>query len=1034
MKYITKRDGSQEPYDPGKIQAVIQKAFSRTSENSEENIQSVLTYFVNHFSKLDTVEEIQDAVEKSLMAKKFFETAKEFILYRKQRENIRNSKTSLTKTFREVLSADGSDISRENANVDGKAPMGLMLLFGSEIEKDYVKRYMISPRFTELHESGDIHIHDLNMYACTFNCCNIGLKDLLGKGFNTGHGNIREPQSIQSAMSLTAIIVQANQNDMFGGQGIPLWDYELTKYVSKSFGKRLKEVLEIYLGYDLKDNTITDYVNARYENTGTVLGDLDDVKSFISFLGKENTDKIVSKALQLTEKDVFQACEGFVHNLNTLNSRCLPKDEEVVVFNGTKPICDIDVGDSVLSLNSEIGKFEYKKVLKTFNNGIKELMTVTFSSGQKIKMTPDHKVFTSEGFKEIQYAENILTNYGFAEIVSKTKSEPEEVFDIEVQDNHNFCVKDKNSDGFSVVHNCGSQVPFSSINYGTCTTEEGRLLIKSILKATEQGLGNHETPIFPVQIFKVKEGINANPEDPNYDLFNLACEVSAKRMYPNFVNIDVPGNIEYYEEGKPETEMATMGALSCHSTVELFNYNLSSEDNGYKVTLRFDEVEKYLIENNLCSEPIRFDKDTLYYNVNNVYIRDSIAGTNVRVKKFMIFSATQQWYRVDCTYSCDGVLKPYSFVATEDHPVPVGYGTRTLVRDLKPSNTLIPALKEFKIQGIKVDRVQPIEKRYIGYDFETGSDRFDTDIIVSHNCRTKVLSRLDGSARTTNRGNIAFCTINLPRLGILADHSVDKFFEMLDQRITDCIDELMERVKFLCSKKVCNFPFLMGQNIYLGAENLGWNDSIEPALRNGTLAVGFIGIAEALVALTGKHHGESEESYELALRIVRTIRDRTDKATEDLGWQFGCFATPAEGLSERFVKIDKKKFGIIEGVTDRQFYTNSFHIPVYFPITATRKMQLEGRFHEICNAGAITYVEMDGDPLQNLSAFKKIVDYSRKCGISYFSINHNLDRCPICGFQGIIPTDTCPNCGWKEGDEISLEELEARGIDTKRFR
>lgn len=722
MKYITKRDGSKEPYNIGKIQNVIQKAFARTDENSEENIQAVLTYFINHFSALKTVEEIQDAVEKSLMAKKFFKTAKEFILYRKQRENIRNSKTSLTKTFREVLSADGSDISRENANVDGKAPMGLMLLFGSEIEKDYVKRYMISPRFTELHESGDIHIHDLNMYACTFNCCNIGLKDLLGKGFNTGHGNIREPQSIQSAMSLTAIIIQANQNDMFGGQGIPLWDYELTKYVAKSFGKRLKEVLEIYLGYDLKDNTITDFVDARFERSGTVLGDLDDVKSFISFLGKENTDKIVSKAVQLTEKDVFQACEGFVHNLNTLNSRC------------------------------------------------------------------------------------------------------------------------------------GSQVPFSSINYGTCTTEEGRLLIKSILKATEQGLGNHETPIFPVQIFKVKEGINANPEDPNYDLFKLACEVSAKRMYPNFVNIDVRGNIEYYEKGKPETEMATMG------------------------------------------------------------------------------------------------------------------------------------------------------------------------------CRTKVLSRLDGSARTTNRGNIAFCTINLPRLGILAEHNIDKFFEMLDQRITDCIDELMERVKFLCTKKVCNFPFLMGQNIYLGAENLGWNDSIEPALRNGTLAVGFIGIAEALVALTGKHHGESDECYELALKIVQKIRARTDKATKEYGWQFGCFATPAEGLSERFVKIDKKRFGSIEGVTDRQFYTNSFHIPVYFPITATRKMQLEGRFHEICNAGAITYVEMDGDPSQNLDAFEKLVHFSRKCGISYFSINHDLDRCPICGFQGIIPTDTCPNCGWKEGTEIDVQELKDKGL------
>ena len=895
MKYITKRDGSQEPYDLGKIQAVIQKAFSRTSENSEENIQSVLTYFVNHFSKLDTVEEIQDAVEKSLMAKKFFETAKEFILYRKQRENIRNSKTSLTKTFREVLNADGSDISRENANVDGKAPMGLMLLFGSEIEKDYVKRYMISPRFTELHESGDIHIHDLNMYACTFNCCNIGLKNLLEKGFSTGHGTIRPPQSIHTALTIAAIVIQANQNDMFGGQGIPLFDYEISPYIAKSFGKRLKEVIEIYLGFDIKDNTIKDFIDCLYDRTGTVLGNLDEVKGFINSLTGENTDRIVDKAVKLTENDVFQACEGFVHNLNTLNSRC------------------------------------------------------------------------------------------------------------------------------------GSQVPFSSINYGTCKTKEGQMLIENILKATDNGLGNKETSIFPVQIFKIKEGVNAEEGDPSYDLFVKACEVSAKRMYPNFVNIDVPGNIEYYQEGKPETEMATMGALSGETKVTLFTTCTAYSG----ITLRLDEVEM-----NFVGDPIQFDENTVYYNTEGLFIYDNIANRYAEIKKFMKFRVTKPWYRIHCRANSLNGHSFFDFLATEDHPLPVN-GVRTLVSDLKEGDVLEVSAKyaaEMLADAAEVIRIEKVSGEYIGYDFETSTDRFDTDYIVSHNCRTKTLAMLDGSARVTNRGNIAFTTINLPRLGIISEHNIEKFFELLDQRITDCIDELLERVNYIKTKKVYNFPFLMGQNIYLGAEKLGWNDSIEPALKNGTLAVGFIGIAEALKALTGKHHGESEKSYELALKIVRTIRERTDKATKEYGWQFGCFATPAEGLSERFVKIDKKKFGVIEGVTDREFYTNSFHIPVYYPITATKKMILEGKFHELCNAGAITYVEMDGDPSQNLDAFIKLVKFSRKCGISYFSINHSLDRCPVCGFQGIIESDVCPNCGWKEGTEISLEELEARGIDTKRFR
>lgn len=405
MKYIIKRDGSQEPYDLGKIQNVIQKAFQRTDEYSEENIKSVLTYFLNHFSKLNSVEEIQDAVEKSLMAKKFFKTAKEFIVYRKQRENIRNSKTSLTKTFKEVLSADGSDISRENANVDGKAPMGLMLLFGSEIEKDYVKRYMISPRFTELHENGDIHIHDMNMYACTFNCCNIGLKNLLGKGFSTGHGTIRPPQSIQTALTQTAIIIQANQNDMFGGQGIPLWDYEISPYIAKSFGKHLKEVIEIYLGYNIKDNTIRDFVDCLYDRTGTVLGNLDEVKGFINSLTGENTDRIVDKAVELTKNDVFQACEGFVHNLNTLNSRCLPQTENVVTLS-LKSARDINKmseieKDALRELATEL--YKTRKISE-----VAEELGVTPRVGRKILMKlgiplrdkKEAAKFVNERFKE----------------------------------------------------------------------------------------------------------------------------------------------------------------------------------------------------------------------------------------------------------------------------------------------------------------------------------------------------------------------------------------------------------------------------------------------------------------------------------------------------------------------------------------------------------------------------------------------------------------------------------------------------------
>ena len=895
---IEKRDGTLEQFNLSKIRNAISNVLE------EKDINTVLTKIEKNLPKKNkvTVEEIQDIVEKTLMSLKFFEQGKSYILYRKQRENIRNSKTSLTKTFKEVLDADGSDISRENANVDGKAPMGLMLLFGSEIEKDYVKRYMISPKFTELHDNGDIHIHDLNMYACTFNCCNIGLKELFRKGFNTGHGTLRPPQSISTALTQAAIVVQANQNDMYGGQGIPLFDYELSPYIAKTLGSNIKDTIESVLGQEI-DFNFKDFCYSLCEKNNSSLVDesLKELESKIYEFVGDKTKKVLELSRKRTFKDTFQACEGFVHNLNSLNSRA------------------------------------------------------------------------------------------------------------------------------------GSQVPFSSINYGTNTTPEGQMLIENTLEATEEGLGNGETSIFPVQIFKIKEGVNANPGDPNYYLLEKAVEVTSKRMYPNFVNIDVPGNIEYYQEGKPETEMATMGALSSSSSVELFNFTVPPCDINFKTKLFFNEVEDYLVKNKLVGEPIQFDKDTVYYNTDGVYIFDSDFGGVVKVKKFMIFKTSQQWYRIHCVLRNKGYTMDWSFDATEDHPLPVVGKGRTFISDLKEGDFISASLGT-EWESVKVIGKEKLDIQKTGYDFETESDKFDTDYIVSHNCRTKTLAMMDGTGRVTNRGNIAFTTINLPRLGILAEHSIETFFELLDQRITDCIDELLERVDYIKTKKVYNFPFLMGQNIYLGAENLGWNDSIEKALRNGTLAVGFIGIAEALKALIGKHHGESEEAYKLALKIVKRIRERTDQATSETGWMFGCFATPAEGLAERFAKIDQKKFGIIEGVTDRKFYTNSFHIPVYFPITATKKMQKEGPFHSLCNAGAITYVEMDGDPSKNLKAVMKLVQFSRKCGISYFSINHSVDRCPVCGYEGIIETDVCPHCGWKEGEEISLEELEKKGIDTKKLR
>jgi anaerobic ribonucleoside-triphosphate reductase len=401
----------------------------------------------------------------------------------------------------------------------------------------------------------------------------------------------------------------------------------------------------------------------------------------------------------------------------------------------------------------------------------------------------------------------------------------------------------------SLIHNlntmhsrAGAQTPFSSINYGMDTSTEGRMVVRNMLLVTEVGLGNGETPIFPIQIFRVKEGINFNPDDPNYDLFRLSCRVSAKRLFPNFSFQDATFNIKYYK-GTPETEIAYMG------------------------------------------------------------------------------------------------------------------------------------------------------------------------------CRTRVLGNVYDPTKEVSpgRGNLSFTTINLPRIALLSNKNIDWFFSELDRKIDLVVEQLLERFKIQAKKKVSNFPFLMGEGVWIDSENLGRNDELWDVLKHGTLSVGFIGLAETLKALLGVHHGESETAQNLGLDIITHMRERLDDISKKMRLNFTLLATPAEGLSGRFIRLDKEKFGIIEGVTDKEYYTNSFHIPVYFPISAFKKIQLEAPYHALTNAGHITYVELDGSPAGNVDAFEKIIRYMKEQNIGYGSINHPVDRDPLCGYNGII-NDVCPKCGRTEGD------------------
>ena len=387
----------------------------------------------------------------------------------------------------------------------------------------------------------------------------------------------------------------------------------------------------------------------------------------------------------------------------------------------------------------------------------------------------------------------------------------------------------------------GAQVPFSSLNYGCDTSPEGRMAVRNLLLATEAGLGNGETPIFPIQIFRVKEGVSYAPGDPNYDLFQLACRCSAKRLFPNFSFLDAPFNARYYRPGHPETEIAYMG------------------------------------------------------------------------------------------------------------------------------------------------------------------------------CRTRVIGNVHDPDREicNQRGNLSFTTVNLPRLAILAKGDLEAFYRSLDALLDLCVEQLLERFEIQCRRKAWNFPFLMGQGVWLDSDTLSPDDEVREVLKHGTLSVGFIGLAEALTALTGQHHGQSGDSQRLGLEIIGRMRDRMDAESAKRKLNFTLLATPAEGLSGRFLKLDQERFGILPGVTDRAYYTNSFHVPVYFPLSAFQKITLEAPYHALTNAGHISYIEMDGDPSQNLAAFEKIIRCMKEAGMGYGSINHAVDRDPLCGYTGIIG-DECPGCGRHE--------------------
>ncbi|HEC1746470.1 TPA: anaerobic ribonucleoside triphosphate reductase [Campylobacter lari] len=726
IKFIIKRDKSQVAFDIFKIKNAIFKAnINSTDEKLNKDFLDKLCDEVVALldEKHTQVEQIQDKVEEVLIKNTLVNTAKSYILYRQKRTQIRNGSCDLLSLYDDLTFKDSkeADLKRENANINSDSAMGMMLKYGSEGAKYYVDECILPKHIANAHKNGDIHIHDKDFYMLTQTCCQIDLLKLFEKGFSTGHGSLREPNDIRSYASLACIALQANQNEMHGGQSIPNFDFAMAKGVVKTFQKEYKKAINAFFEIKLEqsldescfDNTKFQVSSEKECSKELLRLDLNSNEKFL----KQANAYAYKRALKQTQDATFQAMEALIHNLNTMNSRA------------------------------------------------------------------------------------------------------------------------------------GAQVPFSTLNYGTDTSFEGQMVIENLLKATMRGLGNGETPIFPVQIFKVKEGINYNEKDPNYKLFKLAIECASKRLFPNFSFLDASFNAKYYKKGDYNSEVAYMG------------------------------------------------------------------------------------------------------------------------------------------------------------------------------CRTRVMANVYDESKeiTSGRGNLSFTSINLVRLAIEAKGNLELFYSLLKEKLELVYEQLLHRYKIQSLKKVKNFPFLMGEGIWIDSDTLKENNSVEKVIAHGTLAIGYIGLCESLIALIGSHHGQSQEARELGLQIVRFMREFVDEKALKDKLNFSLIATPAEGLSGRFLKLDQKKYGILKGITDKDFYTNSFHIPVDFPISIYEKIQIEAPYHELNNGGHITYVELNGDVSKNLESFERIIKCMKESNIGYGSINFPLDRDPVCGYSGVID-EFCPKCHRKE-DDIKFERI-----------
>ena len=1069
-KTIKKRDGRTVEFDKQKIINAVGKALQKVNEAREGLAEEIASLVESECSdSLETVESIQDKVEDALIQKNLPEAAKEYILYRNRRTEIREQETALMKTLEGLFAEKGNAI-KENANINGTTVSGLYYRIGSEASKDYYCKHMLPDTIRSAFEGGYIHIHDFDYYGISINCMQHDLGAMFKKGFYSGNCFITEPQSITTAMMLTCVILQSGQTDLFGGESVPAWDHYMEPYVQKSFEKYFSKYLQrfAFAPAETQKKWIKEYLYQEH----TPVFENDDLYRCYSWAKKD------------TEAETYQAAQAMLFNMNGLCSRA----------GGQTVFSSLNLG----TCTKPGGRLAMKALFEAMDKGIGKGITaiypiVIFKLKAGVTYNPGDPNYDLRLTAERVTAKRQFPNYSNLDAPYNIRYYKEGHPETEVA--YMGCLTKHEQVLLKVedetkLMSIGDAFKYLDWKYGDSKEDATKAKYVSL---TDTGVSVYDSS---ENDFVLCKGILKNPDTHNWKkiVFSDGRTLLTTADHPlpvvgkgrtqvcNLVAGDrVP--VSWKVETKETTAVASeeawlLGLLLCDGCyASSINIALGLDEEDVLVAAR-DVLKTYWNLETKVTKRERGEKGNyfdLYVTGQQIkyrkYLRDLFGGITKAERHLP--ENILSWSRASRLAFLAGMIDADGYINKTEkgkgaanrvqlgstNPVialqqlylaqSLGYpakiyenhykkdseavryrvefgATKELVKELRSAKKGIWSENDYTsaVQipaTVAVETVTDVpEYRGYSYDFETETDRFDVSGVSSHNCRTRVIANVNGPEVVTSRGNLSFTTINLPRLGIEAMKEAIEpelregiFFEKLDKVLEIAAEQLQERFEIQCKRKVYNFPYVMQQGAYMGSEYLSPTDNIEKALQNGTLSFGFVGLAECLRALTGHDHSEGDQYQQLGLKIVGHIKDYADKLTKERHMNWTLIATPAESVAGKFLRIDREKFGVLEGITDKEYYTNSNHVPVTTKVTASEKIRIEAPYHALTNAGHILYEEIEGDPRNNPEVIHTLVNQMHDTGAGYFSFNIKMDTCTNCGFVGLIG-DTCPSCGQKE--------------------